>query len=132
MLIGKLARAEVVRGGRLIVGQVHGSSTAVPRSADVIVIGAGLIGLATAFYAARAKLGSVVVLERGRDLADLTSAHSAEGFRLEWDAPENIAMVRESIEVFARFADVVGLPGLDVGFTPCGYLFVSGSTGVVR
>ena len=114
------------------MGKVYESGTALPRCADVIVIGAGLVGLATAFYAARASLGSVVVLERGHDLADLTSAHSAEGFRLEWDAPENIAMVRESIDVFARFADVLGVPGHDVGFAPCGYLFVSGSTGAVR
>ena len=114
------------------MGKVYESGTALPRCADVIVIGAGLGGLATAFYAARARLGRVVVLERGHDLADLTSAHSAEGFRLEWDAPENIAMVRESIDVFARFADVVGVPGHDVGFAPCGYLFVSSSTGAVR
>jgi sarcosine oxidase subunit beta len=114
------------------VGQIHESGTALPRCADVIVIGAGLVGLATAFYAARAGLGRVVVLERGRDLADLTSAHSAEGFRLEWDAPENIAMVRESIDVFAHFADVVGVPGHDVGFAQSGYLFVSSATGAVR
>jgi glycine/D-amino acid oxidase-like deaminating enzyme len=114
------------------LGQVHATGNALPHSADIVVVGAGLVGLATAFYAARAKLGRVIVLERGRDLADLTSAHSAEGFRLEWDAPENIAMVRESIEVFAHFEDVVGVLGHDVGLTQNGYLFVSSSAGAVR
>ena len=114
------------------MGGVYATGNALPDSDDVVVIGAGLVGLATAFYAARANLGRVVVLERGRDLADLTSAHSAEGVRLEWDAPENIAMVRESIDIFANFANVVGMPGLDVGFVQRGYLFLSGTTEPVR
>ena len=114
------------------MGAVHATGSALPDSADIVVIGAGLVGLATAFYAASARLGRVIVLERGRDLADLTSAHSAEGFRLEWDAPENIAMVRESVDIFAHFADVVGVPGLDVGFVQPGYLFLSGSVGPIR
>src|SRR5262249_13846971 len=62
-------------------------------------------------------------------VAGLTSAHSAEGFRLEWDAPENIAMVRESVDVFDRFAEIVGLSGYDVGVQKHGYLFISGSGG---
>jgi glycine/D-amino acid oxidase-like deaminating enzyme len=114
------------------MGRVHATGTALPDCADVVVIGAGLVGLATAFYAARAKLGRVIVLERRGDLADLTSAHSAEGVRLEWDAPENIAMVRESIDIFAHFEVVVGVPGVSAGLTQRGYLFVSSSIGVAR
>ena len=72
------------------MGQVHWSPSELPARADLVVIGAGVVGLATAFYAARAALGRVVVLERREALASLTSGHSAEGFRLEWDAPEKI------------------------------------------
>jgi sarcosine oxidase subunit beta len=98
-----------------------------PATADVVVVGGGLVGLFTAFFAARAGLGRVVVLERKDAVAALTSAHSAEGFRLEWDAPENIAMVRDSAAVFERFGELVGAPGLDVGLRKPGYLFLSGS-----
>ena len=100
-----------------------------PPTADLVVVGGGLVGLATAFFAARAKLGSVVVLEPRSAVADLTSAHSAEGFRLEWDAPENIEMVRRSVEIFQNFADLVGIEGYDIRLQKNGYLFLSGSAG---
>lgn len=80
-------------------------------TADVVVIGAGLVGLATGFYAGKAGLGDVVVLEASDRVAGLTAHASAAGFRLEWDAPENIEMVRSSIETFKRFDEVIGVPG---------------------
>ena len=94
-----------------------------------MIVGGGLAGLFSALFAAEAGLGSVLVLERRGAVASLTSAHSAEGFRLEWDAPENIEMVRESVEVFDRFAEIVGLSGYDIAVEKHGYLFVSGSAG---
>src|SRR5215831_3729095 len=100
-----------------------------PAGADVVVVGGGLVGLFTAFFAARAGLGSVLVLERREAVASLTSAHSAEGFRLEWDAPENIEMVRESAGVFEHFAELVELPGFDAGLRRPGYLFLSAASG---
>ncbi len=107
------------------MGRVELTAAELPRYTDVVVVGAGL---ATAFFAAEAGLGRVVVLERRDALAGLTSAHSAEGFRLEWDAPENVAMVRESIDIFAHFAEVVRLPGFDVGLRQQGYLFLASPT----
>src|SRR5215469_14568135 len=98
-----------------------------PATADVVFVGGGLVGLFGAFFAAGAGLGRVLVLERRDAVAALTSAHSAEGFRLEWDAPENIAMVRDSVAVFERFGELAGVPGLDIGLRRPGYLFVSGS-----
>jgi len=94
-----------------------------------VVVGAGLAGLFSAFYAARAGLGQVVLLERRGAVAGLTSAHSAEGFRLEWGCRENIEMVRDSVEIFDNFAEVIGIPGHEVGVQKNGYLFLSGSVG---
>jgi len=111
------------------LSNIHFTDRDLPDSADVVIIGGGLAGLFTAFFAAQAGLGRVLVLERRGAVASLTSAHSAEGFRLEWDALENIEMVRESVDVFDRFAEIVGLSGYDVGVEKNGYLFVSGSAG---
>jgi sarcosine oxidase, subunit beta len=95
-----------------------------PARAELVVIGGGVVGAATAFYASRAGLG-VVLLERRSALASLTTTRSLEAFRAQFDQPEDIRMMRESIDVFERFAEVVGLPGYDLSLHQQGYLFVT-------
>lgn len=95
-----------------------------PSSADVVVIGGGVIGCATAFFAARAGL-RVVVLERRPALGTLTTAASTGAFRLQFDNPEEIAAVREGIELFDSFGERTGLEGWDLGLRHGGYLFCS-------
>jgi glycine/D-amino acid oxidase-like deaminating enzyme len=99
------------------MGTLYFSDAELPERADVVIVGAGFAGLFSALAASRAGLGSVVVLERRASVASLTSAHSAEGFRLEWDAPENIEMVRASVRAFEGLGDV--------GLQKNGYLFLS-------
>src|SRR5215472_8369904 len=82
----------------------------VPSSADIVVIGGGIVGCATAFYASRAGL-DVVLLEKRTALCTLTTPVSTGAFRLQFDNPEEIALVRESIELFDHFAEVAELPG---------------------
>jgi sarcosine oxidase subunit beta len=95
-----------------------------PRSADMVVIGGGIIGCATAFYASRAGFDTVV-LERRDGLGTLTTAASEECFRAQFDEPENIRMMQESIAVFENFADVIGIPGYDINIHQKGYLFLT-------
>lgn len=95
-----------------------------PAGADVVVIGGGVIGCATAFFAARAGL-RVVVLERRPALGSLTTPVSSGAFRLQFDNPDEIAVVREGIELFDAFADRTGLDGWDLGLRHGGYLFCS-------
>jgi len=101
-------------------------------SADLVVVGGGIVGAATAFHAAKAGL-RVVLVERRPGLATLTTTRSLEGVRAQFDDPEDIAMMRESLEVFEHFAEVLGVPGLDVSFRRQGYLFLSQTqAGAVR
>jgi len=95
---------------------------ALPRSADVVIIGGGIVGAATAFFAARAGL-SAVILEKRPALCTLTTPVSTGAFRLQFDNPEEIALVREGIALFERFADIADLPGYDLGMRQQGYLF---------
>jgi sarcosine oxidase subunit beta len=93
-----------------------------PPTADLVVVGAGVVGCATAFRAARAGLRTVVVDARPRP-ATLTTPAATGAFRLQFDNPEEIALVREGIELYTAFAERAGLPGYDLGIRPQGYLF---------
>ena len=93
-----------------------------PRSADLVVIGGGIVGAATAFFAARAGLDTVL-LESRPALCTLTTPVSTGAFRLQFDNPEEIGLVRESVALFERFAEVTELPGYDIGLRKQGYIF---------
>jgi sarcosine oxidase subunit beta len=93
-----------------------------PRQAEVVIIGGGILGAATAFYASRAGL-EAVVLEMRDGLATLTTPASVECFRAQFSEPENVAMMKASIEVFENFSEVIGVPGYDISLHQQGYLF---------
>src|SRR5438132_14347955 len=91
-----------------------------PRTADLVVIGGGIVGAATAFFASRAGL-RVVLLEKRPALCTLTTPVSTGAFRLQFDNPEEIALVREGIELFENFAEIAELPGYDLCLRKQGY-----------
>jgi sarcosine oxidase subunit beta len=100
----------------------HGDE--LPRSADIVIVGGGIIGCATAFHATKAGF-SVVVVERREGLGTLTTAASEECFRAQFDEPENVRMMLESISVFEHFADVVKVADCDIHLHQQGYLFLT-------
>ncbi|MGH7754778.1 MAG: NAD(P)/FAD-dependent oxidoreductase, partial [Vulcanimicrobiaceae bacterium] len=95
-----------------------------PRAVDCVVIGGGILGAATAFSTQRAGLATLLV-ERRSALATLTTAAATGGFRAQFDDPDEMALARESIAVFERFADEIGIAGYDIGFQRRGYLWVT-------
>ena len=64
-----------------------------------------------------------MILEKRRALCTLTTPVSTGAFRLQFDNPEEIALVREGVQLFERFAEEAGLPGYDIGLKQQGYLF---------
>jgi sarcosine oxidase subunit beta len=96
-------------------------ATNFPVTADLVIIGGGVIGTATAYFATRAGLKSIVVEKRGA-LGELTTSASLAAFRAQFTEPENIVMMQESIGLFERFRE---LTGSDIGIHQPGYLFVT-------
>ncbi|MGD2028266.1 MAG: FAD-binding oxidoreductase [Anaerolineales bacterium] len=95
-----------------------------PTSADIVVIGGGIVGTATAFWLSRAGLDTIVV-EMREGLSTLTTPNSIESFRAQFTEPTMAELAVPSIEIFENFREVVDLPDIDIGIHHQGYLFVT-------
>jgi len=100
------------------------SDEAFPDTADAVVIGGGIVGVATAFWLSRDGLDTVLV-EMRDGLSTLTTPESIESFRAQFTEPAMSELAQESIEVFESFADVIGIHGYDIDLHHQGYLFVT-------
>ncbi len=91
---------------------------------DVIVIGGGVIGAASAFFAGRAGF-KTVLLEKRPALGTLTTSASLAAFRAQFGEAENIDMMRESIAFFENIREATGLADADIQLAQQGYLFAT-------
>ena len=97
-----------------------------PARADVVVIGGGVVGAATALHAARAGLKPVVVEARPR-LCTLTTPVAAGAFRLQFDNLEELELVRESAALFLNFEAATGQRDYPLDVQQRGYLWLTTS-----
>lgn len=102
-----------------------------PATADLVIIGGGIVGVATAYFAARAGLKPVVLEKQGRP-GTLTTPKATGAFRAQFDNPEEMALVREGIAFYTGFADHTGLSDHDLGIHQQGYLWVATTPETVR
>jgi len=91
-----------------------------PRSADVVIVGAGAIGTSIAYHLARRGARDVVVLERDQVGAGSTSK-AAGGIRVQFATRVEIEFSLRGIAFFQRFADEMGAA---CDFHQEGYLFM--------
>jgi sarcosine oxidase subunit beta len=91
-------------------------------SADVIIVGGGIVGSSIAWHLAEAGCRDVLVLERETQQGKGSTGKSMGGVRAQFATPINIRMSLYSIPFFAGFDEVMGHPS---GYRPQGYLFVA-------
>jgi sarcosine oxidase subunit beta len=93
--------------------------------ADVVVIGAGIMGLSVAYHlAADHGLKRVVVLDAGY-LCGGASGRNGGGVRAQWSSEINIRLMRESLALFREFAE---RHHINTWFRAGGYLFLARSS----
>src|SRR5919199_4471766 len=93
-------------------------------TADLVIIGGGVVGAASAFFAARAGL-KTVVLEKRNALGAQTTAASLSAFRAQFADAHNIATMLESISFFENIRERTGIEDADIGLVQQGYLFLT-------
>ena len=97
-----------------------GKGGKVVKTADAVVIGAGVNGASTAFNLARAGLRKVVLLEKGL-IASGGTGRSAAIIRQHYSHPDLVRLVKRSLEIFHHFDDQIGG---SPGFVNCGWAFL--------
>jgi glycine/D-amino acid oxidase-like deaminating enzyme len=89
----------------------------------VVVVGAGIVGLYTAYHLARLGAGPILVADKGF-LSAGASGRNGGGVRQQWETPATIALARESVREYRRFATDFGY---NIWFRQGGYLFLAES-----
>ncbi len=94
--------------------------TSLPRSAEVVVVGGGIMGASALYHLARAGCRNAVLVER-ETLASGSTSRAAGGIRAQFSDELNVAVSLECIRRFERFAEE---PGAEIDLKQWGYLFL--------
>lgn len=93
-------------------------------TAEVVVIGSGIVGSSVAYHLTSAGCRDVLIVERESYQGKGSTGKSMGGVRAQFSSAPNIRMSLYSISFFQAFEERVGHP---CGYRPQGYLFVATS-----
>lgn len=91
------------------------------KTAEIIIVGGGIIGASIAFHLAVKKVRGILLLEKGF-LGEGSTAKCAGGIRTQFSTEINILFSLKSLETWDRFQEITGI---DLGFKRTGYLFLA-------
>jgi len=90
------------------------------QTAEVVIIGGGIVGSSIAYHLAAAGCTDILVIERETAQGKGSTCKSMGGVRAQFSTPVNIQMSLYSIPFYADFDERLGHPA---GYRPQGYLF---------
>ena len=89
--------------------------------AEIVIVGAGIMGLAIAYHLARLGVTDIVVVDRSY-LCGGASGRNGGGVRAQWSSEANIRLMQESVQMCRDFAFEMKI---NVWFRQGGYLFLA-------
>jgi len=100
-------------------------------NSDVVIVGGGVMGAATACFLARDHGIAATVLERDPSYARASSSLSASSIRQQFSQPVNIALSQASLAFLRRVGDELAVNGErpTIGLTEPGYLYLATDAG---
>ena len=88
--------------------------------ADVVILGAGIMGLSIAYHLAKLGTTNVLVVDKGY-LCGGASGRNGGGVRAQWSSEANVRLMQESIRMCQDFANEMKI---NVWLRQGGYLFI--------
>src|SRR5690606_34013949 len=92
------------------------------RTADVVVVGGGVIGASVAYHLAARGCPDGVIVERSGQPGSGSTGRATGGLRGPFATAANVALSLIARDALRRFPDELGT---DPGYRDCGYLFVA-------
>lgn len=92
-----------------------------PKTAEVVIIGGGVMGASCAYHLAKAGLRDIVLLEKETYFGQGATGRCAGGVRYQFATEINVRLSIASLAMLETFKEETGM---DPAYRPCGYLFV--------
>jgi sarcosine oxidase, subunit beta len=93
----------------------------IPTSAELIIIGGGVMGASAAYHLASRGMKNLLLLEREQFFGQGSTGRCAGGVRYQFGTEVNIRLSLTSLPMLERFKEELGQ---EIDYRKCGYLFV--------
>ena len=95
--------------------------TELPRSADIVIIGGGVVGSSIAYELTKRGIDDVVVLEKSY-LSSGSTGRCGAGVRQQWGLEMNCRLAKGSVDIFEQLSEELDY---DIEFRQGGYLILA-------
>ncbi len=92
-----------------------------PHTAEIVIIGGGVMGASTLYHLAARGQKNVILLEKEEFFGQGATGRCAGGVRYQFSTEINIKLSLESLPMLERFKEEIGQ---DIDYRQCGYLIV--------
>jgi len=92
-----------------------------PKTASIIIIGGGVMGVSTAYHLAVRGIKDILLLEKEDFFGQGATGRCAGGVRYQFSTEVNIRLSQASLPMLERFKDELGQP---IDYNKWGYLFL--------
>src|SRR5919108_1938314 len=93
-----------------------------PTTADIVIIGGGVMGASEAYHLAKYGVKNIVLLEKEELFGTGATGRCAGGVRYQFSTEINIRLSLESLPMLECFQEEIGQ---DVNYRQCGYLLIA-------